>query len=347
MSTTPLGFHVVDVRPRWAVEGGRVTLRGRSFAGQLAGVPAVRIGTRAAHVVSASSTEVSVIVPRGVEGGRVPVAVEGEPDQSAWLDVGTALAAGLHQVDSPAFDGLGNLYVTYSGRRGERVDESLFRLRPDGTREALRVEILNPTSLAVGPDGALYVSSRFEGDVYRVTDEGVAEVFATDLGVPCGLAFGPDRSLYVGDRSGSILRLGAGRETTLVATLPPSVAAYHLAFGPDSCLYVTAPTLASVDPVYRVDPGGRVSALPVSFGRPQGLAFDADGWLYVVEALAGSSGLYRMRVDREDPEVEHVLAGPGLVGVAIAPAGGLVVATSEAVYRLDVPVKPPRPVWVA
>lgn len=323
-----------------------MTLSGSGFAADLASVPAVRIGTRAARVVSASSSELSVIVPPGLEGGRTPVTVNGSPDSGAWLDVGAVVATGVHQVDSPVFDARGNLYVTYSGRRGERVPQSLFRVRPDRAREPMSAEVLNPTSLAVGPDEALYVSSRFEGVVYRVAPEGAAEVFATDLGVPCGLAFGPDGRLYVGDRSGSILRLGVGRKTTLVATLPPSVAAYHLAFGPDSCLYVTAPTLSSVDPVYRVDPDGRVSTLPVSFGRPQGVAFDADGWLYVVEALAGASGLYRLRPDRADTTAEHVLAGSGLVGVAIDPAGGLVVASSSSVYRLDVPVVAPPP-WAA
>ncbi len=319
-----------------------MALGGAGFAVDAPQLPAVRIGTRPARVVAASASELSVIVPAGLEGGRTPISLDGGTEPDGWLEVGAVLATGLHQVDSPAFDRRGHLYVTYSGTRGQRVPQSLFRVRRDGAREGVPAEVLNPTSLAVGPDDALYVSSRFEGTVYRIAPDGAAEVYATDLGVPCGLAFGPDGALYVGDRSGSILRLGARHEARVVAALPPSVAAYHLAFGPDSCLYVTAPTLSSVDPVYRVDPGGRVTALAVRFGRPQGLAFDDDGWLYVAEALAGASGLYRLRVDRETPVVEHVLAGNHLVGVAIDPAGGLVVASSETVYRLDVPLVPLR-----
>ncbi len=320
-----------------------MTLRGHGLVDETGTLPSVHLGTRPARLVSASSSELSVVVPSGVEGGRVAIGIDGSVQPDAWVEVGSVLATGLHQVDSPAFDARGNLYVTYSGRRGERVPQSLFRVRPDRSREPVNAEVLNPTSLAVGPDEALYVSSRFEGLVYRVAPDGVAEVFATELGVPCGLAFGPDGALYVGDRSGSILRLGSRRETQVVVSLPPSVAAYHLAFGPDSCLYVTAPTLSSVDPVYRVDLRGRVAALPVSLGRPQGLAFDGDGWLYVVEALAGASGLYRLRPDRAEAAPEHVLAGTGLVGVAIDPAGGLVVASSDSVYRLDVPVVAPPP----
>ena len=39
-----------------------------------------------------------------------------------------------------------------------------------------------------------------------------------------------------------------------IATLPASVAAFHLAMGPDDHLYVTAPTLGPYDYVYKIDP---------------------------------------------------------------------------------------------
>ena len=91
----------------------------------------------------------------------------------------------------------------------------------------------------------------------------------------------------------------------------------------------SAPTLASYDSVRRIDPQGRVHALNVPFGRPQGLAFDASGVLHVVEALAGSSGVYAIRPDRE-PEL--VVAGAGLVGLAFGPAGEMVVASSDSVF---------------
>src|SRR5581483_4263312 len=101
--------------------------------------------------------------------------------------------------------------------------------------------------------------------------------------------------LFVGDRSGTIFRVDpAGRATTF-ATLPSSVAAFHLAMGPDGALYVTGPTLSSYDALYRIDHDGVVTTTYTGFGRPQGLAFDRHGTLFVVEALAGSSGVYRFR----------------------------------------------------
>jgi len=123
-----------------------------------------------------------------------------------------------------------------------------------------------------------------------------------------------------------------------VATLPSSVAAFHLAVGPDDNLYVTGPTLGPYDFVYRIDPGdGHVDQIYRGFGRPQGLAFDSKGALYVVEALAGWSGLYRLRPDGE-PEL--ALAGQNLVGVAFDPTGGLVVASNDTAYRLHVLTRP-------
>ena len=72
------------------------------------------------------------------------------------------------------------------------------------------------------------------------------------------------------------------------------------------------------------------------FGRPQGLAFDFRGNLYVVDALAGASGVYRLRIDRPgDPE--QLVAGGSLVGLAFDPRGGVVLASSDTVFRLRVP----------
>jgi len=339
-STSP---RISEIRPLWAIEGGRVTLRGSAFPVDLPRLPQVRVGAHEARIVHASPTALSLIVPEGIEGGSVAVRFADLPGETAFLEVGRPLATDVHQVDSPLYDRQGNLYVTISGRRGQAVPEPVFRVAPDGARQPLAVGVPNATSLALDGEGRLYVSSRFDGTVYRLVDDGHAEPFASDLGSPCGLAFGPGGDLFVGDRSGSILRVTPDREVTVFAALPPSVAAYHLAFGPDNLLYVAVPTLGSRDAVYRVAPDGGISTLFEGFGRPQGLAFDRQGLLYVVEALAGESGLVRLRIDRPSPEPERVLAAAQLVGVAFDPRGGLAVASNETVYRLDVPVKPGAP----
>jgi len=321
------------IHPQRAIEGGRVDIEGTSFGTSRELMPEVRVGGQRARVVFASTTRLGVIVPAGLDSGRATVQVAAVGGPAGFVDIAAPFATGLHQVDNPVFDREGNLYVTYSGTRGQQVPVSIFRVRPNGTRETFSSGIVNPTSLAVDPSGQLFVSSRFEGTVYKVKADGSAEPFAHDLGVACGLAFAPDGILFVGDRSGTIFRVDPGGHATTFATLPASVAAFHLAIGPDRSLYVTGPTLSSYDPLYRIDPDGTITTAYARFGRPQGLAFDANGALYVVEALAGASGLYRVSAEK-DPEL--VLAGPGLVGVAFDPGGNIVVASNETAYRLPV-----------
>jgi sugar lactone lactonase YvrE len=323
-------MRITAVHPLWAVEGGRVTIEGSGFSIDPV-LPEVRIGGVAARLAHASSHALTVIVPSGLEGGRTAVRLEHGPGETAYVEMGAPLATGLHQVDNPAFDSHGNLYVTYSGSRGQQAPVSIYVVRPDGSREPFVTDLPNPTSLAFDGVGSLYVSSRFDGSVHRVEADGTVSLFASDLGVACGIAFGPDGALYVGDRSGSVLRVEHGR-ATLFASIPASVAAFHLAFGPDGWLYVTAPTLAPRDPVYRVSPDGRVEIFRDGFGRPQGIAFDRHGNLYVVDALAGENGLYRLRPDGREPE--QVVAGGALIGLAFDPTGGVVLASSDTAYRL-------------
>jgi sugar lactone lactonase YvrE len=329
-----MSSRVTGIQPLAAIEGGRVTIRGVGFAIEDQFLPEVRIGDSRARLVYASATALGAIVPPGLDGGRATVRVAGIPGETAHIDIASPFATGLHQVDNPVFDRHGNLYVTYSGTRGQQVPVSIFRVRPNGTRETFSSGIVNPTSMAIDPQDRLFVSSRFEGTVYRVADDGTAEPFASDLGVACGLAFAGDGTLFVGDRSGTIFRVdGKGRASTF-ASLPASVAAFHLAMGPDQALYVTGPTLSPYDVLYRIDRDGGVTTTYNGFGRPQGLAFDRDGSLFVVEALAGSSGVYRVRPETP-PEL--VLAGPGLVGVAFSPDGVMVVSSNETAFRLARP----------
>ncbi len=323
---------IASLCPLAAVSGGRVTIRGSGLGGDRETWPEVRIGDVTAQVVFADRDTVACLVPAHLGGGSTPVRIATAPGETAFLNIGAPVATGVHQVDSPVFSGDGRLYLTYSGTRGDRSPVSVFRLGRDGFRESFVTGIMNPTSMAVDPTGRLHVSSRFDGTVFAVDAEGRAEQVATDLGVACGLAFDQDGTLYVGDRSGTVFQVTSSGQVSTFATLPPSVAAFHLSMAPTGELYVTAPTLSTCDAVYRVDRVGAVSTLTRSFGRPQGLAFDLQGTLYVVEALAGASGLYRVRADGE---TEHVVAAPSLIGVAFDPSGGVVVVSDDTAYRFD------------
>ena len=333
--------HVIStLRPVWAVPGGPVSIEGVHLPVPLDGPPHVLVGARDARVISASAECLRILVPDDADGGTSAVRIDELPGETIYLDVATPLVTGVHQVDNPLFDAAGRLYCTISGGRGNKAPVPLFRVSRDGAREPIAVDIANPTSLAMGPDGRVYVSSRFDGQVYRLVDGDRAELYATELGVATGLAFSPDGSLFVGDRSGSVLRVSPDRQVETFATLPSSVAAFHLAFGPDRCLYVAAPTLSTHDPIYRISPDRMVDELPVRFGRPQGLAFDSSGLLYVAEALAGRAGVDRVDVRLATLQPELVLSAPALVGLAFDPQGGLVAASGDTIWRLACSLTP-------
>jgi hypothetical protein len=137
--------------------------------------------------------------------------------------------------------------------------------------------------------------------------------------------------MFVGDRSGTIFRVRDGRATAYAA-LPASVAAFHLAMSREDDLYVTAPTLGTYDPIYKIDRRGQITTIASSLGRPQGIAFGPDAKLHVVDALAGSSSLHRLE---EDGSFTPIVAGGTLIGVAFGPGGELVVASNETAYRFE------------
>jgi sugar lactone lactonase YvrE len=319
---------ITSVTPGRALTGARISIMGSGFR-VAPYLPEVRVGSQPARVVFASPDELDVVVATE-ESGTVPVHVAGAAADASVM-LGARVATGLHQVDNPVFDRAGNLYLTYSGTRGQQVPVSIFRVVPNGTRESFSSSVTNPTSMALSPDGELYVSSRFEGAVYHLKSDGSAEVYASDLGIPCGLAFAADGTLFVGDRSGTVFKVSQNGDARTFATLPSSIAAFHLALGADG-LYVTAPTLSARDVIYRITFDGEVSVVYSGFGRPQGIAFSPDGILHVIEALAGSTGVYRLPAGGS-PEL--VVAGSKLVGLAFDAHSDMIVCSSDTAYRVS------------
>jgi sugar lactone lactonase YvrE len=323
---------IQSVTPQAVLPGGRLKIRGQDFDVHPGALPTVTVAGVATHLVRASPRELVVTVPADAPGGRQPVVIEGLEGSTPYVVVGTPITTAVHQVDSPVYDRRGRLYATLSGQRGQQTPVSVFRVGLDGAREPFVTGLGNATSLAFGPDGALYVSSRFEGIVSRIDESGTATTFAEHLGVAFGLAFNAAGDLFVGDRSGTVHRVTPDGKATAFATIPPSIAAFHLATAPDDTLVVAAPTLNSSDLLYRVSATGEAYRWRDGFGRPQGLAFDASGALHVVDALAGDSGVYRLA---DDGQKTCVVSGEGLLGVTFDPTDGtMTVCTDDTIYRI-------------
>ncbi|HSF16555.1 MAG TPA: IPT/TIG domain-containing protein [Vicinamibacteria bacterium] len=332
-SATP---EVRGVAPLHAVPGGRIAILGSGFDPSRAHEHHVYFGDRRALVCRVSEAQITAVVPEGALP-EVHVSISGEPTIPFRVSIASTFANELQPVANPVFDRSGFVYVTLSGSRGEKVPVSVFRISEDGDVEPYADGIVNATGLAWGPDDHLYVSSRHDGIVYRVGMNHVAEPVADELGIATGLAFDGDGILYVGDRRGTVFRVEPNGEPRSFCHLEPSVAAYHLAFDRDGNLLVTAPSLATTDPVYRVSPDGEVSIFSTGFGRPQGIAFDDDGNLYVAEGLIGDSGVYRVAADGSS--VEPVIAAPSLVGLAFDNAGGVLLAGDSSLFQLELGVR--------
>lgn len=322
------------VVPAAAIAGGEVMIYGRGFTGSNHRRPQVMFGEAEVGVRIAADDFLMATVPEEAAGSSVRVRTEAGESPAAALTLGTPIADNLHPVANPAVDAEGNIYVTFSGRRGQKVPISLYKLDRHYAIKPFLSGLMNATGLAFDSNDTLYASSRHDGVVYRLTPDSQKSVYAEGMGVATGLAFDPDDNLYVGDRTGTIFKVGRDRQIFVFATLEPSVAAYHLAFGPDRHLYVTGPTTSSYDCIYRVSEAGQVSVFYRGLGRPQGLAFDVEGNLYVAASWRGRRGIVRFTPAGE-PEL--AISGPNLVGLAFAQAG-LILATSNAVYHLDWPV---------
>ena len=323
---------IEGVSPQAAIPGGEMEIRGSGFVSRSFARPLVRFGEAEASVALSGPQRLVVRVPEAASGGAVRVSSGSQESQPFPVAVGLQIADNLHPVANPAVDAEGNTYVTFSGPRGQRVPVSLYKITPNFSVKPFVTSLTNPSGLALDHAGSLFVSCRNDGTIHRVAPDGRVEKWIEGMGVATGLAFDREQNLYVGDRSGTIFKISPAREIFVFATLEPSVAAYHLAFHPTGELYATGPTTSSFDRVYRISQGGEVTTFFRGLGRPQGIAFDRDGNLYVAASLGGRRGIVRIT---QLGRAELVLSGGAIVGMALLASGRAMVATSNAIFTLD------------
>ena len=328
--------HIEQVFPVAAIAGGEIQIRGSGFCFEGNGRPQVRFGGVAANLVVSSDRYLVARVPDGAVSSEITVGSPESWSNPAPVEIGVVIADNMHPVANPAIDKDGNIYVTFSGPRGQKVPVCVYQIDSDYNVKPFLADIMNPTGLAFDRNNSLYISSRMDGNIYRADPNGAVSVHAGGMGIATGIAFDHEEFLYVGDRSGTIFKIAPDRQTFVFATLEPSIAAYHLAFGPDGFLYVTGPTTSSYDSVYRISKSGVVEKFFRGLGRPQGMAFDASGNLFVAASHVGRKGIFRIS---PQAKADLAVSGAGLVGLAFTRGQAAILAGNQAVYHLNWGIK--------
>src|SRR5450759_2787570 len=246
--------HIEAVAPSFALPGGEVRIIGKGLRPPELRRPSVHFGEIEGSVLISSDDFLVARVPEGAASGPVVVitngaGANGHVSNPHSIKVAVPVADNLHPVTNPALDREGNLYVTFSGSRGQKVPVSIFKIDTNYNVKPFLSEMMNATAIAFDREGQMYVSSRHDEAVYKVAPNGTMSSYAQGMGVATGIAFDPAGNLYVGDRSGTVFKIDRDRQIFVFAMLEPSVSAYHLPFGSNGNLYVTGPTTSSFDAI--------------------------------------------------------------------------------------------------
>ena len=323
---------ITGVSTQTGVPGGELSIQCQNFVPGLESK--VLLGDAEAFILSSSEDRVRVRLPENPYGIGLTLRVGNKVSPMFPFNLAVRLAAELHPVANPVIAPDGSIITTISGSRGQQVDQPLVRITRQGDKFPYPCEIMNPTGLAFSPDGNLHVTSRNDGTVLKYTNFDQLEIVAEDLGIPTGLAFDSKGNMFVGDRTGRIWKIDAtGRKEEFIA-LESSISAYHLAIDGEDRIYVTGPTFAVRDCLYRISADGKKETLLKGLSRPQGLAFLPDGDLLIATGCRGRKGIFRYGV--AEGLLQPFVAAPTLVGLAIAD-GTIYLVAGDALYSASLP----------
>lgn len=346
----------------------------------LAGPRGVTVDAAGALYVTDYAVDTALVHRIGADG--TASVVTGGGDQWGEEAVNQPATAGAFaELSAVTVDRTGVLYFI------DPYSSAIWRLGPDGVLRTVvgtpsrdfagdgfggdggpadQAEINNPTSLAAGPDGSLYLADTLNNRVRRITPDGVITTFAgtgepaekgddgpaveAALLEPTGIAVADDGTVYVTSPVGGTIRRidPSGTITTLTRFAPsPDEGRRATEVPVEDITGITVdgtgkPTMAvNQDQLHSVDEAGR---LHVESATGNHVVTGPDGSTYV----AGAASVDRHYPDGtvmpvmgygvgvEPLDGQQAIASRMLIqGLAISPDGELYVAGEKDVYRID------------
>lgn len=225
------------------------------------------------------------------QGWRGAQAIYITADNTAWIAIGEGPNPDL--VTLPLFHQVLEIDIA-SGRILTTLDILGAEREHNPDEDEMNSD---PTDLAIGPDGALYITDAACNCLWRWTSEDGLEVYMVwpidDNPVPTGLAFGPDGDLYVSFLSGfpflpQSTRIERYTGTELVATYDGLTLVTDLVVAEDGTVYAVEMSsglgefgfIEDSGRVVRVDEAGP-TPVAESLPYPYGITLSPDGQLMV------------------------------------------------------------------
>ncbi len=84
------------------------------------------------------------------------MAADGHVSNAHTVKVAVPIAENLHPVTNPALDAQGNIYVTFSGSRGQKFPVAIFKIDTNYAVKPFVAEMMNATSIAFDPQGRMF-----------------------------------------------------------------------------------------------------------------------------------------------------------------------------------------------
>lgn len=324
---------IKDILPKMGLAGGSLIITGKRFQPWLMDQGTLHFPNSIAWIEGISETTLLTTVPPNSIAGDVYLDVDGQQSNRYHFIIPESFVDGLHIVDNPVVDNEGNIFTTYSGSRGENTEISVYKITPNGEKIAYLSNLANATSLLIGQDNSLYITSRLDGKIYKSYGAGSYEIFSQGLGIAFGLAQNSKGEIFVGDRNGSIFQISQDGQASFYASVPASYMAFHLAFDSEDNLYITNPIHMGENYIYKLNKETKQLEVFFSgFSLFHGFAFDSKNNLYIAETKRNESRLIKVKSGKIE---STILSGTDFIGVAIDNNQNLIVATSTSLYKID------------